>query len=115
MELTGDSLVPEYKFKNFKELVEVLKVLANPVRLKIIALLAERPMYVTEIAKELRLPYPLVHLYLSKLEEIKLVKTKYEFVKAERPHIRKYCILNDFVIKISPELIRNLIRGDKSE
>ncbi len=105
----------ELQIKNLNQLLEVLKVLANPVRLRIIALLAERPMYVSEIARELKLPYPLVHLYLSKLEEIGIIRTRYEFVKSEKPHVRKYCILNKFVLKIDPELIRRLVRGEKIE
>jgi len=105
--------VPSLEIKNVKELLEVLKVLANPTRLRIIALLSERPMYVSEIARELRMPYPLVHLYLTKLEEIGMVETRYEFIKSEKPHVRKYCELKDFKIVISPEIIKKLFYGDE--
>lgn len=101
--------------KDIKELLGVLKVLANPARLRIIALLSRRPMYVSEIARELKMPYPLVHLYLTKLEEVGIIETRYEFVKSEKPHVRKYCKLTDFKIVLSPKIIRKLFYGDENE
>ena len=105
-----------FEIKDAKDLLEVLKVLANPTRLKIIALLSKRPMYVSEIARELKMPYPLVHLYLTKLEDVGMVETRYEFIKSEKPHVRKYCKLRNFKIVISPEVIRKLFySGDSVE
>lgn len=104
------------EIKSVKELLEVLKVLANPTRLKIIALLSRKPMYISEIARELRIPYPLIHLYLTKLEEVGIIESKYEFIKSEKPHVRRYCKLKDFKIIISPEIIKKLFcNGDDVE
>ena len=102
--------------KNIKELVEVLKTLANLERLKIIALLTERPMYVSEIARKLKLPYPLVHMYLNKLERMGFISSHYEFIKSDKPHVRRYCVLKDFSITISPNLIKQLIKkGERND
>jgi len=103
------------RIESLDDLLEVLKVLANPTRLKIVALLARRPMYVSEIARELKVPYPLVHLYLSKLEQVGIVRSRYEFVRSERPHVRRYCELADFRIVVSPEAIRRLAGGEERE
>ena len=44
----------EIEIKNLKKLVEVLGLLANEHRLRIIALLAEKPMYISEIKRKLK-------------------------------------------------------------
>jgi len=107
--------VRTFKIESLDDLLEVLKVLANPTRLRIVALLARRPMYVSEIARELGVPYPLVHLYLSKLEQVGIVRSRYEFVRSERPHVRRYCELADFRVVVSPEVIRRLAGGEERE
>ena len=44
-----------------KQMVRVLKVPSNPVRLKMIASLKSKPKNVCALAQELGLPYPLTH------------------------------------------------------
>jgi len=80
-------------------------VLANPIRLKIIALLAERPRYPYELAKELKLSYPLTYLHLSALERAGLVETFYE----PGPRTKKYYRIKDFKLILTPDAIRRLI------
>lgn len=60
-ELTGD------------ELVEVLASLANPLRLRIVARLAEGRDYVSHLARELGVSRPLLHMHLQRLEAAGLV------------------------------------------
>lgn len=99
------------EIKNINELYEVLQVLANKTRLRMLGLVAERPMYITELSKRLRLSYPLTHLHISALERVGLVTGEYEFISGEKPHVRKYYRANKFVITISPEKIRELMGG----
>lgn len=96
------------QIESIKRLVEVLHVLANPVRLKIIALLAERPMYVYELAKMLKLSYPLTHLHLSALEKAGIVESHIEI--SEESRARRYFRVKDFRLELSPESIRDLMR-----
>jgi len=90
-------------------------VLGKVERLKILALLAERPRYISELARELRMPYPLVHLHLKALEEVGLVEGDYELVTGARPHVRKYYRVREFELKVTPELLKQLVRGGMSE
>jgi DNA-binding transcriptional ArsR family regulator len=61
------------------QLLEVLAALANPHRLRIIALLAkEGRNYVSQLAREIGISRPLLHLHLAKLEEAGLVTSKLE-------------------------------------
>lgn len=50
------------------ELIEVLAALANPVRLRIVARLAEGRQYVSQLAREIGVSRPLLHMHLQKLE-----------------------------------------------
>lgn len=55
------------------ELLTMLSALANPWRLRILALLARRSDYVSNLAREVGISRPLVHMHLKKLEEAGLV------------------------------------------
>ena len=103
------------QINSLEKLREVLRVLGRRNNLEIIALLAEKPRYITEIARELGIAYPLAHLQLSALEKAGLVKSRYEMVEGERPHVRKYYWLVDFDLRVNPKLIKRLARGGKDE
>lgn len=102
------------EFRDTEEMVRLLKVLAHPLRLRILASLAEKPKSVYGLARELGKPYPLVHLYLSSLRRVGLVKT----VRVERkteslPPVRYYAT-EDFRIVVTPEVIRRVVGGGLS-
>jgi DNA-binding transcriptional ArsR family regulator len=60
-------------------LLAALSALANPHRLRIIAALkANGRNYVSQLARELGISRPLLHLHLQKLEEAGLVTSKLE-------------------------------------
>jgi DNA-binding transcriptional ArsR family regulator len=50
------------------ELVELLAALANPIRLRIVARLADGRQYVSQLAREIGISRPLLHMHLQKLE-----------------------------------------------
>jgi len=79
-------------------------VLANPVRLKILALLSVRPRYAYELSKKLRLSYPLVHLHLKVLEKAGLVESDY----VPGPRTKRVYRVKEFRVEVSPERLREL-------
>ena len=67
MRLTGD------------QLLAMLSALANPHRLRIVAALTrDGRNYVSQLAREIGISRPLLHLHLQKLEEAGLVTSKLE-------------------------------------
>ncbi|MBX8639220.1 MAG: winged helix-turn-helix domain-containing protein [Candidatus Thermoplasmatota archaeon] len=90
-----------------QELLRIMKVMANPVRLRIIASLEREPKHIYALAKELKLSYPLVHLYLNSLEKAGLVTAVTETgVEDERE--RKIYRISPFRIVLTPEMIRKV-------
>ena len=66
-------------------LLAVLAALANPHRLRVIAVLASGGRsYVSQLAREIRISRPLLHLHLQKLEESGYVVCEKAFV-GQRP------------------------------
>ena len=92
----------ELQFRNAKELMEVLSMLANENRLKIISLLAEKK-------RKLGVSYALTHLYMSSLEKIGLVESRYETVTGEKSYVKKYYQLKPFKLTVTPQLIKDLM------
>ncbi len=55
------------------QLVGMLAALANPIRLRILAQLADRRDYVSHLAREIGISRPLLHMHLQRLEAVGLV------------------------------------------
>ena len=55
------------------DLIDVLAVLANPIRLRIVATLAGGRDYVSHLAREIGVSRPLLHMHLRRLEAAGLV------------------------------------------
>jgi ArsR family transcriptional regulator len=91
-----------------EEMVKVLKALANSVRLKMVALLCEKPKNVYALAKELKIPYPLAHLHLSGLKKRGLVREVREEKRVKGLPSVKYYAPSEFEILLSPETIKKL-------
>lgn len=96
-----------------KEMVKILKALANPVRLKMIASLFEKPKNVYALAKELKIPYPLAYLHLGGLKKQGLVKEVREEKKVEGLPTVKYYSPSDFKFVLTPQNIRRLFNKKK--
>lgn len=61
------------------QLLETLSALANPHRLRIVATLSSMGRtYVSQLAREIGISRPLLHLHLRKLEEAGLVTSRLE-------------------------------------
>lgn len=88
--------------------VKVLKALANPIRLKMIASLYDESKNVYDLAKELNLAYPLAHLHLKSLKKLGLVKEIKEERRVEGMPTVKYYAPSDFELILTPRSIRDL-------
>jgi predicted transcriptional regulator len=72
-------VVSKHFYRNGDQLLAMLAALANPHRLRIIAALTSGGRnYVSQLARELGISRPLLHLHLQKLEEAGLVTSQLE-------------------------------------
>ena len=55
------------------QLLGMLAALANPIRLRILAQLADGRYYVSHLAREIGISRPLLHMHLQRLETVGLV------------------------------------------
>lgn len=85
------------------QLLTMLSALANPHRLRILAALSERQVYVSELARELRMSRPLLHMHLKQLEKAGLVTGRHE-VSADGRALR-YFEVTAFREELTPERI----------
>ena len=91
-------------------LVDDAHILMHPIRYRIVELLAERPMHINEIAKEMGEERRLVSYHLLTLEQYGFVSSKYEISehpKSRGKAIRKYWV-NGKVEDVISELKKKL-------
>jgi predicted transcriptional regulator len=87
-----------------ERLLATLAALDNPHRLRIIASLATNGRnYVSQLAREIGISRPLLHLHLQKLEAAGLVISQLEL--SEDGKALNYFDVNPFVIELSPGVI----------
>ena len=85
-------------------LLAVLAALANPHRLRIIASLDRNGRnYVSQLARDIGISRPLLHLHLQKLEEAGLVSSHHE-ISADGKALN-YFTVADFNIPLTPQAI----------
>jgi ArsR family transcriptional regulator len=82
------------------ELVEILSALANPLRLQIVARLANGRDYVSHLARELGVSRPLLHMHLQRLEAAGLVAGSLELSADGKA--MKYYEVTDFQFGLTP-------------
>jgi ArsR family transcriptional regulator len=85
------------------QLLQMLQALANPHRLRILAALSERESYVSELARELGIGRPLLHMHLQTLERAGLVAGRHEI--SEDGKALRYYTVTDFAEQLTPERI----------
>ncbi len=85
-------------------LLATLAALANPHRLRVVAALAGGGRnYVSQLAREIGISRPLLHLHLQKLEEAGLVTSKLE-LSADGKALN-YFEVAEFAVALTPETI----------
>lgn len=85
------------------DLLRVLAALANPHRLRIVAALAGGRNYVSQLARELGISRPLLHLHLQRLQAAGLVRGTLEL--SEDGKAMKYFDVTPFALYLTPERI----------
>jgi DNA-binding transcriptional ArsR family regulator len=86
------------------QLLAMLAALANPHRMRIIAALASGGRnYVSQLARELGISRPLLHLHLQKLEEAGLVNSRLEL--SEDGKALNYFEARNFNLELTPAAI----------
>lgn len=90
-----------------KELFEELAALANPHRMRIVAALGEGRNYVSQLARDLEISRPLLHLHLQKLEAAGLVRSSLEL--SDDGKAMRFFELEPFSIVVTPESIAHSV------
>jgi len=88
---------------NGDRLLLVLSALANPHRLRIVAALAEGSTYVSQLARDLQLSRPLLHMHLQRLEAAGLVEGHLEL--SDDSKAMRYYVVTDFAFRIDAAAI----------
>lgn len=90
------------------QLLAALSALSNPHRLRVVAALASGGRnYVSQLARELNISRPLLHLHLQKLEEAGLVTSQME-LSADGKALN-YFDAAPFAIDLTPALIAQAV------
>jgi DNA-binding transcriptional ArsR family regulator len=97
------------------ELVRLLSALSNPHRLRILATLAGGSVHVSQLAREVGLSRPLVHMHLRRLETAGLVKGRLEL--SDDGKALRFFEVTPFAIHLTPDLVVEAARTleDESE
>lgn len=85
------------------QLLQMLSALANPHRLRILSALSSKESYVSELARELGIGRPLLHMHLQTLEKAGLVVGRHE-VSDDGKALRFYTV-SDFAEQLTPQRI----------
>ena len=86
------------------QLLAMLAALANPHRLRVIAALTTRGrIYISQLAREIGISRPLLHLHLQRLEDVGLVTSKLE-LSADGKALN-YFAVTDFALHLTPAAI----------
>jgi ArsR family transcriptional regulator len=83
------------------ELLAMLSALDSPWRIRILAILARGNDYVSNIAREVGISRPLVHMHLKRLEEAGLVAGRLEL--SDDGKALKYFDVVPFTLTLTPE------------
>ena len=86
------------------QLLAILAALANPHRLRIVAALTrDGRNYVSQLAREIGISRPLLHLHLQKLEEAGLVTSRLELSSDGKA--LNFFEVTDFAVELTPQAI----------
>lgn len=91
------------------ELLAVLTAAANPLRLRVIAELAQGRVHVSELARRLGMSRPLLYMHLDKLEKAGLVTGHLEL--SEDGKAMKYFELAPFELRLTAQTITAALRN----
>jgi ArsR family transcriptional regulator len=91
------------------QLARILAALANPHRLRIVAALAKGRVHVSQLARDVGLSRPLVHMHLQRLEAAGLITGTLEL--SEDGKAMKYYEVTPFTLTLTPERIAEFVQA----
>jgi ArsR family transcriptional regulator len=100
--------MPDHQRRTGEELLLLLSALANPHRLRIVAALSSGSTYVSQLARDLSISRPLLHMHLQRLEAAGVVRGRME-VSADGKAMRFY-ELTDFGVRLDAQTIAQASR-----
>lgn len=110
MEVSSDSEGPApLDPRDGDQLLRALAALANPHRLRIVAVLVGGRQFVSELAREVDLSRTLVHMHLQRLEAAGLITGSLELSADGRA--KKYFQATPFALDLTPETIRFAVQN----
>ena len=93
-----------------QKLLPVLEALANPHRLRIIAALkTDGRNYVSQLARDVGISRPLLHLHLQKLEGAGLVSSRLEL--SDDGKALNYFEVLPFTLTLSPDAVAEAVKN----
>lgn len=84
-------------------LAEVIAALDHPTRRRILAILLAADTHVSQLARDLQVSRPVIHVHLARLQEAGLVTSSLQF-SPDGKSLRVYRLL-PFDIRLTPEVI----------
>jgi DNA-binding transcriptional ArsR family regulator len=96
-----------------EQLVAMLTAIAHPLRMRIIAELAEGRVHVSELARRLGMSRPLLYMHLDRLEKAGLVTGQLEL--SEDGKAMKYFELVPFEVRVTAETVVRAVAEDESD
>lgn len=95
------------------QLLAILAALSNPHRLRVIAALQSGGRnYISQLAREIGISRPLLHLHLQKLEDAGLVTSQLEL--SQDGKALNYFEVNSFVFELTPAAIAEAAKSLKT-
>ena len=96
-----------------EQLLAMLTAIAHPLRLRIIAELAEGRVHVSELARRLGMSRPLLYMHLDRLEKAGLVTGQLEL--SEDGKAMKYFELVPFEVRVTAETVVRALAEDEGD
>ena len=91
----------------------MLTAVANRLRLRVIAELAEGRVHVSELARRLGISRPLLYMHLDRLEKAGIVTGHLEL--SEDGKAMKYFELTPFELRLTAEIITEALQADRHD
>ena len=91
----------------------MLTAMANPLRLRVIAELAQGRVHVSELARRLGISRPLLYMHLDRLEKAGIVTGHLEL--SEDGKAMKYFELAPFEFRLTAEVITEALLADRQD
>jgi DNA-binding transcriptional ArsR family regulator len=96
-----------------EQLLAMLTAIAHPLRLRIIAELADGRVHVSELARRLGMSRPLLYMHLDRLEKAGLVTGQLEL--SEDGKAMKYFELVPFEVRVTADTVVRALAEDDSK